>query len=228
MSHDNSGRERGALGNAFSRLTAADVAPAWDGGTVWQRLEGRLSTTKKRRFLLRGITLAAAASIACCMLLMLRAHQLTDIAWNTANMIPVTRQKAPVPALLHVATSVNIVADSEEVVAQPVSYAHKTSAQTEQALPSKDTLLPQLIATITPEPVTNEPMQSRIRRKPAIVYTLNEIMADLPEREAPPKRYSGIFHQKAQSADVPERSILRRRSAVMPEDETPVFPHLLN
>ena len=228
MSHDKRGSERGALADVLSTLAAADVAPTWSESAGWQKLEHRLAAAKNSRIPLRSyVLLTAAASIVCC-ILFLRARILTDITWSTASLIPTNRAKALVPAAPDIAATVAIVTRREVRATHPIFRVRNLSAQTVQALSPKDTFLPQTLMTASREPVQNEPVQARIQRRPAIVYTLNEIMADLPEREAPPKRYSGIFHQKAQPADVPERGNFRRRSAAMPEDEAPVFPHLLN
>jgi hypothetical protein len=74
---------------------------------------------------------------------------------------------------------------------------------------------PQVVTATVQEnqPVPPDTQPYLVKREPEVIYTLSEIMTDLPEREAPPKRYSGIFRARP-ARDIPQDN--NSRKAIQP------------
>lgn len=222
MQHNESWQQR------LEGLHSKDIAPQWRKEPAWKKVSAKLATPKRRVLPLWTAPLAAAAGVLCLLLLRSRSdqqeiHQTAQRrspARSAVTLSVISDDRVPVTADTTAIATIGMEHDrpAPASIQKPRQFQPETDSTT-GTLAGNNTSPVQAIATAGREPI--------IKREPETVYTLNEIMANVPESETPPRRYSGLFKGK-QPADVPDEGQLRRRPGRIPDGyQTPDVPAII-
>lgn len=191
------------------KLDGAGRIPAaqWDKQAAWARLEGRLSDHKKKQRPVWLYTSLAAAALLLGMAITWHVRDTTTLALTSVRTITPTTMAPP-----------SMTADTLPPNEAPNTKHAKTVAgrpthhlpTEEQGQAADETFI------LTKEHVTKHDSAPATvfydLSTPEVVYTLNEIMDNVPEREAPPQNYSGIFKLKPLSPGQESRRVKEPQS----------------
>lgn len=225
MQHDKKGDTRRAL----ELLTTTDVAPQWRKEAAWTKLEAQIRPPARRAVSLWVYPLAAAI-VLCVVVLYPRRPEHSNVV-RIGHAFPVITKAAVLPVAKEEVRQIRPTTD-ERIVAIRKRPATNVNA-TEQALyelPQNGLENPTSVVPQREEELMPAVSQSPVvrRRAPEIVYTLNEILADVPEREAPPKRYTGIFRQRAASGASSSQTPAPSRKQIPPQGFELPAPIIIN
>lgn len=175
------------------KLNAADKIPAaaWDKQAAWGKLEDRLAGNKKKPFNVWLYTGLAAALVLLGIAITWHLPDSTTLTLTGIRPITSKTIAAPLPntdtrPLNQVSTTQN----TKTVAGRPVH--HLPTEEAGQVADEAFILTKERVTKHDSAPAT---IFYRISA-PEVVYTLNEIMDNVPEREAPPQNYTGIFKLK--------------------------------
>ena len=204
--------ERDLLNRKLDMLVDADIMPEWNKNTAWSILENRLDN-KSRKHLRAWYYVSAAA-----------AALLIGLFFYNQNSSPTTsiarQQKMPAiktPTIPIVTPSVSFKTPTKNAIStEPPAIARKAS---KTFVPVRPAPALKLHDGIQEEPVAVQQVQpaetlivtpTKIKRTfSEPVYTLSEILDNVPEREEKPTNYSGIFnlrHSDTKDVQTPENS----------------------
>lgn len=185
-------------------LDSAEITSNWDKQDAWKRLEDRLPESRKKTIRLWPATSVAAALLILALIpgrMTTPASLLSGIRQISTPRIPAltpanqktdtsffTKNLPPAPIHPHIVTG---------TPASDVEVQHETPVAEEQALLTKEHVTARDSAPVTT--FKQNPVSA-----PTVVYTLNEIMDHVPEKEAPPQHYSGIFKLRPLPENVQE------------------------
>ena len=190
--------ERGLLGDKMSEPDSKDLLPEWDKSVAWQRLETRLDAPRRKAIPMWFYTSAAAAILLFGFFIFMKGatydKRITQQQKTPAVEMPVPMAKSVLPPDTF---EKDRIADK---VATIIRRQHPKAMQ--PIVPDMDDPINSLneapvtvIKAPAAAPAIVPPVKiKRIFSEP--VYTLNEIMDNVPEREEKPKTFTGIFHLK--------------------------------
>ncbi len=217
------------LSDALDCLSSEDVAPGWKAEGAWPRIEAQLGKRQRIPFMMYPLAAAAALILFVMLWRPAEVKQPHGIGGTTASEQTVRSSgkpalKEPAPEKLQPGTAILRSTFAERKATARTSFKNPIT------LPQKTTVVevpsPSLQDT-APLAASQLAKSAPYHRRPAVIYTLSEIMADVPEREAPPKRFSGIFHSRL-SADAPAGTPPRRRSGRGGEGDAPAPLIIIN
>lgn len=199
------GSEYEMIRQKLEDLDSRAITSNWDKRDAWKRLESRLPEKRKKTIPLWLATSAAAALLILGLMLgrmttpasqlsamrqisrpappaVIPENHQTDTAFITKNLPPVPNSPHPIVT---------------GIPASDVKVQEETPVAEEQAFVTKEHVTARDSAPVTI--FKQNPISA-----PTVVYTLNEIMDHVPEKEAPSQHYSGIFKLRPLPENVQE------------------------
>jgi hypothetical protein len=206
------------IGSLLEGLKSDDVAPHWHPEVAWFQVEEKLRQDRKKTLPVWMYPLAAAALALC--LLLLRSpvvEEQHDIARTlTASSIP-----APLP--IHITIPASPKMERTVAIGKVKEHVGRTLPRVPASLANEDAAVVAATTTLPAHPAVPDNSFPMANRTPEVIYTINEIMADIPEREEPVRKYSGFFRSRPVRENAEENTRGRRRV------EAPVLetPHII-